>query len=180
MTSPRLVYEQTIDGLFLRGLKDRMTPALKAKLMAVGLDLDRKLPPAHTFEEWCRFVDTAARELYPELPTEDGYAQLGESVIDGFKDTFLGPALVGMLRVLGPRRALERAQRNFRNGNNYTEATLVELGPSRFELTMNEAGPIRDLTRGILLAGVRIAGAAGAVVLVKRFDAASVVYEVTW
>lgn len=52
MTTPpeRVVFEQTIEGLFVRGLKDSVTPALKKRLLDNGLNLD-KLQPGYTADD---------------------------------------------------------------------------------------------------------------------------------
>jgi len=176
----KLVYEQTIEGLFQRGLKERLSPRLLLRLKEAGLDLRARLLPAYPFDDWCRFVQIAAEELYPSLSQEEAYLALGEAVVKGFGDTLLGPALFTVLRIVGPRRALQRTAKNFRSGNNYTEARLVEKGESHFELWMNEAGPIHHLTRGILTAGLLATGAKQPTVRVASFDDASVTYEIRW
>ena len=45
----------------------------------------------------------------------------------GYEKTLVGSALTAMLRVLGPKRTLERMTRNFRTANNYTEVTVEAL-----------------------------------------------------
>ncbi len=177
--SDKLVFEQTIEGLFVRGLGARMTPKLKDRLRAEGLDLDYTLHPAYSFEKWCRFVAIANEELHGGA-LESGYQTLGERVVDGFRESFLGRAVFGVLKTIGPKRALYRLKQSFRAGNNYSEGTVTEVGTNQFEVWMNECGDIRHLTSGILLAGVRAAGAKDPRVTVKSFDADGVTYSVSW
>lgn len=177
--SEKFVFEQTIEGLFVRGLGPRLTPQLKQRLRIEGLDLDAPLHPAYSFEKWCRFVALANEELHGGA-IEAGYQALGERVVDGFKDSLLGGAVFAVLKVIGPKRALHRLKQNFRAGNNYSEGTVSEVGPNHFEVWMNECGDIRHLTSGILLAGVRAAGAKDPRVAVKSFDDTGVTYSVTW
>ena len=176
----KLVFEQTIDGLFRRGLKGQVTPRLKRRLADAGLDLDKKLLPAYPFADWCTFVSLASEELHGPGNVQVGYRLLGERVVDGFKESMLGTALFSVIKVLGPRRALMRVRQNFRSGNNYTEGEVFELTPTSYEVWMNEIGDIRYLTSGVLLAGVRALGAPQASVEVKTFDDAGVTYCVFW
>lgn len=154
----KLVFEQTIEGLYVRGLGSRLTPPLKAQLRAVGVDVDKTLLPAYDFEVWMRSLEVTAAGLYPSLPTEQAMFHVGESFIEGYKETLLGRAVLGVVRVLGPHRALARARQSFRSGNNYTEATLTPLGPEATELWMNEVGPWPTFTGGIIHAALAASG----------------------
>lgn len=176
----RVVFEQTFEGLFMTGLRARLTPALVAALKADGLDVTQKLRPTYPCEVWTRCCLTAAKHLHPHDSIEVGLRLLGESVVYGFADGFLGRALFGVVRVLGPTRALARAQQNFRSGNNYSHATLTTLGNGVHELWMNERGPTRYVCQGIVLAALRELGAPEPHVQVARFDDEAVWFHVTW
>ncbi|NMO22096.1 DUF2378 family protein [Pyxidicoccus fallax] len=176
----KLVFEHTLEGLFVRGLMGRVTPVLRARLRKVGVDLDRKLQPAYSFETWCSAVQVAAREVHPDVPDEVGYGLLGERMVDGYRETVLGRAAFGVIQLLGPRRGVSRARQMFRSGNNYTETRLEDVSPTEVDLWMNEAGPIRYFTRGALLAGLRATGARQPVVEVREFDDECVTYRLIW
>jgi uncharacterized protein (TIGR02265 family) len=176
----RLVFDQTLEGLFIRGLSGQVTPGLKNHLRGVGVDLDRKLLPAYPFPIWCSCVRVAARELYGRMPQEAAYHQLGERMVDGFRTTMWGRALFSLLRMLGPRRVIGRAQQSFRSGNNYTEIRIRELGPLCLELCVNEEGPTRHLMQGAMLAGLRGSGAREPRVELKHFTEQDVTFDVTW
>ena len=176
----RLVYEQTMEGLFLRGLAGRVPPGLKERLREVGLNLDRRLLPAYPFELWCTCVRLAAEALHPEETAEGAYHLLGERMVDGYRETLMGRAQFSVLQLLGPRRVLLRTQQSFRSGNNYTEARLSTLAPNALEVWMNEAGPTRYLVRGALLAGLRASGALDPQVVVAGFTPEDVTYRVHW
>ncbi len=175
----KLVFEQTIEGLFMRGLGPRVTPALKARLRTAGVNLDATLLPAYPFDVWMKSLEATAEELYAELPTDQAMFHVGERFIEGYRDTLLGRAVLGMVRVLGPHRALARARQSFRSGNNYTEATLTPIGPEASELWMNEVGPWPGFTAGIIHAAL---GAAGVVPVVvpTQHDGHACTYRVTW
>ncbi|HYH97076.1 DUF2378 family protein [Hyalangium sp.] len=176
----KLVFDQTLEGLFVRGLEGRVTPTLKLHLKEVGVDLDRKLLPAYPFETWCSCVRVAARTLYTEAPEEQAYLALGERMVDGYRGTMMGRALFSVLQLLGPRRVLGRVQQSFRSGNNYTEVRMKELAPTHRELWVNEAGPTRYLVQGAILAGMRGCGVADAQVRVRSFTAEDVTFDVEW
>jgi uncharacterized protein (TIGR02265 family) len=182
MADPRekVVFDHTVEGLFQRGLKNRVSPKMKRRLVEAGLDLDKRLLPAYPFETWSACVKIAAEECHPGVSPETAYRMLGERMIEGYWETFIGGALMGLVKLLGIRRTLQRCQQNFRSGNSYTEAKLTQIGPTCYELWMNEAGQIRSFTLGIITAGVRATGVTSAVVTIARHDTESVTYRVSW
>ncbi|MCP3058157.1 DUF2378 family protein [Myxococcus sp. K38C18041901] len=180
MADELLVFEQTIEALFLRALHGRLTPACKQRLKQAGLDVDQKLRPAYSFTSWMAFLRIAAEELFPQEAVAQGTWKLGEAYIEGFRETMLGRAVLSLLRVLGPRRTLMRATQNFRAGNNYTESKLVELTPTQFELWMNEVGDYPDFTAGIIHAGLRVAGAQEVRVEPSGYDGHTCTYRISW
>ncbi|WP_338869689.1 DUF2378 family protein [Myxococcus stipitatus] len=180
MADELLVFEQTIEALFLRALQGRLTPACKERLRQAGLDVDQKLRPAYSFDSWMAFLRIAAEELFPRDSVAQGTWKLGEAYIEGFRETMLGRAVLSLLRVLGPRRTLMRATQNFRAGNNYTESKLTELNPTQFELWMNEVGAYPDFTAGIIHAGLRVAGAQEVRVEPSNYDGHACTYRISW
>jgi uncharacterized protein (TIGR02265 family) len=176
----RLVFDQTLEGLFIRGLSGQITPGLKSQLRGVGVDLDRKLLPAYPFPTWGSCVAVVVRELYGRQPFEVAYRELGERMVDGYRETMWGRPLFSVLQLLGPRRVIGRAQQSFRSGNNYTEIRSRVLSPLCQELWVNEAGPTRYLMQGALLAGLRGSGAREPRVELKLFTEHDVTFHVTW
>jgi uncharacterized protein (TIGR02265 family) len=176
----RLVFAHTVEGLLIRGVAGMLTDKLKARLRQAGLDLDAKLRPAYTYEEWTEFVRISAEELFPEKPWPAAYRALGERLIDGYRETLLGRAVMSIIKLRGPAKAIQRTQQSFRSGNNYTEARVEHLEPNRAELWMNETSDVRMLTAGIILAGLRATGAKEPSVEVKRFDEKGTFYLLKW
>jgi uncharacterized protein (TIGR02265 family) len=180
MADELLVYEQTIEALFVRALGARLSPECRARLREAGLDVSQKLRPAYPFNSWMTFIRIAAEELYPGLPLPEATFKLGEAYVEGFRETMLGRAVMSLLRVLGPRRTVLRATQNFRAGNNYTETRVTEQGPARFEVWMNEVGPYPEFTAGIIQAGVRMSGAKELRVEMFDYDGHACTYRITW
>ncbi|MCP3142329.1 DUF2378 family protein [Pyxidicoccus xibeiensis] len=178
--SERLVFPPIVEGLFVRGLTGRVTPLLKDRLRGEGLDLDRPLLPAYPLETWIRCVALTAKTLHPEEPDEVAWRLLGERMIDGYRDTLMGRALLGVMKLLGPWRMLLKAQHGFRTSNNYTEVRITERGPGEAEVWLNEPGKLRYFKQGVMLAMSRAAGGAATGVEVRQYDDNSVTYRVTW
>lgn len=176
----QVVFEQAMEGLFLRALHNRVSPRCRVRLKEAGLDLDRKLLPAYPFTTWMACLKVAGEEVFSSAPEKEAQFRLGELMIDGYKETFLGRAVLGLARVLGPRRTLLRATQNFRSGNNYTVSKLVEKSPTEVELWMNEVGPFPTFTAGIVFAAIRAAGAENLSVDVLGYDGHACTYRVTW
>ncbi|QDE68873.1 hypothetical protein BHS07_19505 [Myxococcus xanthus] len=176
----RLVFPPIVEGLFVRGLSGRVTPLLKEQLRSEGLDLDRPLLPAYSLESWIRCVTLTAKALHPHEPDEVAWRMLGERMIDGYRDTLMGRALLGVMKLLGPRRMLSKAQHGFRTSNNYTEVRITETGPTEAEVWLNEPGMLRYFKQGVMLAMSRAAGGVAASVDVRTFDEHCVTYRVSW
>lgn len=174
----QVVFEQTMEGL-LRAIRPRLTPACKARLEQAGLDVDSSLLPAYAFEVWMKCLLVSAEELWPGEPRERAMFHLGEAFIEGYRETFLGRAVLGVIRVIGPRRALHRSTRSFRSGNNYTETKITDTSPTSLELWMNEVGPYPSFTQGLIEAALRASGVVPKVEL-KDHDGHACTYLCSW
>jgi uncharacterized protein (TIGR02265 family) len=175
----KLVFEQTIEGLFVRGLRGQVSDTLKAKLMPEGLDLNKPLRPAYTFHTWMRCLQITAASLHHNVPLEDGLFRLGEAMIEGYGQTLVGRAILKMIAILGPRRTLMRATHNFRSGNNYTETKIIESSATSTALWMNEVGPCPTFTAGVIHAALRAAGVSPRVVI-DQSDAQGCTFVCSW
>ncbi len=176
----KLIFDHTIEGLFLKGLTGQVTPRLKEKLRQAGLDLDRPLLPAYPFEVWRKCIGLTADELFPGLPEQEAWRRLGERLVEGYRETVMGSAMFTLLKVLGPRRTLQRAQKNFRSGNNYTEVRFTDVSPTVVDVWMNETEPTSHFTRGAMQAGMRTSGAPGLQVNILQSDSQGTTYRVSW
>lgn len=180
LDEPKVVFESTIDGLFLRALAGRITPRCKERLRGAGLDLDRKLLPAYEFEKWMRVLRIAAEEVYPGERLDRAMFLLGERMVDGFFETLVGKALSALVRLIGPVKTLERTSRNFRAGNSYTVSKLTRIDATCYELWMNEVGDYPSFTEGIIHAGLRASGAKEVVVTQRGYDGHACTYLLRW
>lgn len=179
--SDRLVFSQTVEGLLLRALKERLTERLKDRLAKeAGIDLRAPLKPGYSLDSWDTAVTVAAEELHPKVELAVAFELLGAALTQGYFDTMVGSALAAMLRLIGPPRAIRRIERSLRSGNNYSQTSLTELSPSHFEIHTNETGRLRDNLRGVIRRGMEVAGARNVRCTVVRFDETNTVYDIEW
>lgn len=179
--SERLVFSQTVEGLFQRALKRQLTERLERRLAnEAGIDLGRPLQPGYPLQAWEKAIAIAAEALHPGVDEATAFERLGAALTQGYFDTVIGSALAAMLRLIGPSRAIRRIERSLRSGNNYSQTRLVERAPRHYELHANETGRLRDNLRGVVRRGMEVAGAKNVRCVVLRFDEAGAVYDISW
>ncbi len=176
----QLEFAHVFEGLFMRGLKDHLDDRLKARLKEKGLDLSKPLDPAYPSHVLSDCIIVAAQTVYPSLPLDQALNAVGHAFFRGYTGTMLGQAMLQLLRLLGPRRTLERMQRNFRTGNNYMETRFKALGPQNVELWFNETRGIPAYFQGILEQGGNDIGAKNMQVSYRDDPAGGTWFAVTW
>ena len=137
VSEERLVFHDTFVGLWVRGLSGKVTPALRDALRAEGFDIEKVLP-AYPLSVWKSCLRRTAELLYPGLPADKAYYELGARFIAGFFETLLGRALMPVFKLLSPRRTLEKLQGSFRKGNNFSETRIEWLDERHGRLWVNE------------------------------------------
>src|SRR4051794_35175704 len=60
-----IVFDAAVEGLYIRGLREQLTPALKQKLKVVGIELEPKIKPAYPRSAWVKGIEVLSTELYP-------------------------------------------------------------------------------------------------------------------
>ncbi len=154
----RLWFDQAIEGLWMKGLGDRVTPPLRAALKAEGIDLDKPLLPGYPAQTFARCVKLTAAALFPNDPPDEAQRRLGHFGLLGYQQTLLGRAVIQVLRLIGPRRSLERMQTNFRSAN-FIKTRFTPLGPQSAEVWFNHVDDIPAYVAGIIQQGGTFAGA---------------------
>lgn len=175
-----VIFAGAVEGLFLKGLGSRVTPALQEELKAVGLDLTCRLLPAYPRKVWNAALPLAVQHVWPALDAAEGHYRLGRAIIDGFKETLLGRALAGMARVLGPMRTLGRMRQNLRTGGNYNEITLTRETANQVLFWINEPFIHPGYVQGLLHGSIEISGGRDGTVAVFSRDEAGTTYRVSW
>jgi uncharacterized protein (TIGR02265 family) len=176
----KLVFESSIEGLFIRGLGARVTPALKAELKTLGLDLDRKLPPAVTRQVWYATIEAVVRHLYSGKPRDEAHRELGQRMMEGIEHTFFGKAMAPAVKLLGPRRLLKRVPANMKTANNFSIGVMTELSPTSMRLVVDDVGDAPNIFRGSLERMVAWAGGKNVNVTVDAPSLPVATYLVSW
>ncbi|MBF5043222.1 DUF2378 family protein [Aggregicoccus sp. 17bor-14] len=175
-----LVFQHAVEGLFHVGLKGQVTPPLQARLKDAGLDLSRPLLPAYPRAAWNRFIQVTAETLWPDETPEQAYHQLGRQLLLGYSRTLMGGAIIRLLRLIGPRRTLDRMTQNFRSGGNYNLCKVTELGPREVLLWMNEPTLHPSYVAGIVDMVLELVGVAERSITVHARDEEGCTYRVRW
>jgi uncharacterized protein (TIGR02265 family) len=172
------VYEHTVDGLFFKALRERITPSLQERLKALGIDLAGK-PRSVPHAQWKEALKLAATELF-QGSEDERYRQLGNAVMLRHEETVMGKAVIAVMRLMGPVRVLKRINSTLGSGNNYIQANLAPTSLTSWEGTINECNGNPHYVAGVLEQGLVITGAKNPMVLVSDFDGHSAKFQITW
>jgi uncharacterized protein (TIGR02265 family) len=175
----KLVFQQTIEGLFVRALATQMTPALKGLLRNEGLNLDAALDPGYPSHKFTGWVQLTAKHLFPHMPQSEGVRELGKLFFKGYVGTFIGQAMFKMMKIIGAKRTLQRMERNFRTGNNFISVRFEDCGPRHVKLHFADVNGMPTFYQGVILEG-SASVAQGTQVLVELQPNDSVTYNITW
>jgi uncharacterized protein (TIGR02265 family) len=174
-----IVYDNTVEALFGRALGKKLTAKCKERLKNEGLDLGNKLRPFYPREQYYRFVNIAAEELFPGNRDKAHY-QLGSAFILGFNETLIGKAVISVVRMIGARRALERMTQNFRSSNNYMQTKLTEVAPNTYELWLSQTSGAPAYFEGVLQTALSPTSVKNLKVERANFDGTAVTLRISW
>lgn len=173
------MYRSIFESLFVHGLKAEQTPALRAELKALGVDLD-KLLPGYEYAVWER-ATLAALRCFPQLERGAALTLLGRRTVAGSLDVNpLSRAGLKVLSVLGVTRAMKRA---FGRDPSQTvsRATFGAESPTSLEVTFSQVGTIPEFSLGSLLEVAETLGARDARgVIVAHDETGSARYQLEW
>lgn len=175
-----MVFDHTVEGLFLVALRGRLSPATEASLRRAGLDLSKKLQPAYPFEVWKRCLEIVVTDLHPRLSRAEAWRKLGRAIIEGMSQRVMGRALVRVSRLLGPLRALRRLDHILNTADNYVEARVTERSRTCIEVWINEVMGQPTYYQGILEASLVMTGTEVGQVELISLDGFGATYRVSW
>jgi uncharacterized protein (TIGR02265 family) len=176
----KVIFRQALEALFLRALKEKMTPALQSALKECGLDLSRELQPAYAFSDFRKMQTVSLHSLYGPEPTNKNQREFGRLWTDGYFQTFMGAALLGILKLIGPRRSMLRSEKNYSTVGNYNLAKTVELAPNHFELKLKDVEDWPGISEGSLQRSLELTGAKNVQTRFVRIEGDYSVFEATW
>lgn len=174
----KVIFGQTFEGLY-RAFQKELSPEDVVKLRGLGVDFQKPLLPAYPLSVWYEVLPYVSARMAPGLPQNEQVYRAACRFIQGFEQTVIGKAAFALLRILGPARALQRIERQFRNGNNYSQTSLTAVSGSEFVLRCNE---VRwpGWYQGIVTEGLKLAGAKAPQVDCTQHDADGATFRVTW
>lgn len=145
----RLWFQNVVEGLFVRGIGPQLSAADKAALAKVGLKLD-KLLPAYSEAVMVEALRVAGPLVLPRGSLEEQQHELGVRAAKGYFDTFLGKAMVGLVKLVGPERGISRLDRNLRTLTNYLNARIVTRAEKSADVEVEPVGPLMHFIVGVL------------------------------
>jgi len=176
----QLEFARSIEGQFIKGLGPALTTEVKAKLRAAGLDLDGKILPAYPAADVHRWIGVAAKAVYPSDVMEEGARKMAHLMIAGLEDSLIGRALTAGLKLLGPRRSLDRVHRVFRNNGNYQEVTILEIGNDSARVRVEYVFGLPTYYQGLFEGVLRLIDAKNPTVKITGTPGPGTILQVNW
>lgn len=178
----RLMFSPTVEGLFVRAVGNRLTPAIRNEIRAVGIDLDKPLLAAYPVDQYQRAVTIVANRLYPELPPERAHFEIGKRTVYGLIETVIGKGLGAFAKMVGPRRSLLRVAITSKTSTNFNIVDAQEISPNEIEITSTNYVGRPQLMQGCMVAAAEVAGAKNAACEIVSFDSSAerLVLRVRW
>lgn len=176
----RRVYATWFEGLFVRALGTRLSPALITALRAAGLDVERKLEPSYPAEVRLECLRLARVHLFGALNDEQAWTALGRAAVDGFLQTLVGHTFALVFRLLGPRAVMKRSSAAMTAASNYVSAEAIERAPFRWEVRLEGADLPPAYYQGLGAAALEVCEVDALQVLVVTHVGEQVVLSCTW
>lgn len=176
----QIEFSQSVEGLFLKGLGKALTPPMKDQLRAKGLDLDKPLRPGYPAADFHKWVEYASSAVYPDDKKEEAVRRIGHRAVSGLEEGLIGKALGAGLKLIGPRRALQRVERIFKNNNNYQVATLLELGERDARVRLSDVFGLPTYYQGLFEAALGVIGAKDSKVSLLASTGPGAVLHIEW
>ena len=181
MSDPRVFFGHTVAAMFMEAFPPAEYPGLTERFAVLGLDVTRPLAPAYEYATWRALLEAQREVVFPKATPEKAAWEQGARYVAAYFDrTAIGKPLKVLLRVIGPRRTLDRMTRNFRSGNNFSEVSVVATGPRSATLQVNDVFSARaEYIVGMMEHALSMLGTKATVRIVKHEgDAAE--FAATW
>jgi uncharacterized protein (TIGR02265 family) len=167
-----------VNGLFTRVLGPDLTPALKAQLAGVGIDVAAPVPDSYPRTAWYQAIELTSKTLFPELPSSAQLRKLGGHVIASLQSRqIIKSAYLAMAKFAGPRRALKQAM-DFTD-RSPVKLTITELSKTEFEISVDDKEQ-PDFLAGLLEAAIEMLGGKSPQVSLKGPQGDSNLFRATW
>jgi uncharacterized protein (TIGR02265 family) len=147
----RVVYEQAIEGMYLKGHPKALTPQVKQALRELGIDLDKPLKAAYPAAIVNEATRVFRRLAYGHEPDDmKAYIAMGAATVDGYFNTVIGRAMTGVLKLVPFKRLIDRLPSAMSGGSNYTRVKVEWKGPAEAHVTLDDTEPHPGLNLGVM------------------------------
>jgi len=174
----RVIFGSAAEGL-IRALGAKLDERAHHKFAMLGVPLRPRVLATYPRHAWIESCVYAGELLFPGRPPEEQRLMLGHRFISSYSETIVGKALITMLRLMGPRRSLERIERSFRTGMSHADIGARQLAPGHHEVTVANVS-YAEWYQGMIEKGLELSGAQGLKVTVAKREGDTVTYEVLW
>lgn len=174
----KLVFSHSVEA-FVRAVRPVLDGAFVEQLKAVGIDTTKPLLPAYPVDVLREALLLGAKRLNPGLSQKEAFAALGRRYVEGFGETLVGRALKTAIRLIGPRRTLDRLAKQFRTANNYSESKVTHAEQGQSLLWCNDV-MYPDWYEGLITGMLEVSGAKNVKVRLSRHDAEGAFFDVEW
>lgn len=168
-----------IVGGVVQALINALTPPTAdeaATIERLNLNAGRE---TYELAHWLELVDASANSRFAELPELERHAAVGRYFMNGFAETSAGVAVMSLLRVVGPERAMRRMTRTLREATDVLNVEVEPLPPNGLRLTFNEASRPGFFV-GVLEAALIAADAVYPVVNISSRIGRAATFDVRW
>lgn len=174
----KLVFGHSVEA-FLRAVRPALNASFADELKRLGIDTAKPLLPAYPVDVLREALLLGAKKLNPSLSDHDALVALGRRYVEGYGETLVGKALRTAIRLIGPKRTLERLAKQFRTANNYSETKVTQQAPGRALLWCNDVSH-PAWYEGLIAGTLEVTGATSVTVTLSRHDAEGAFFDVTW
>jgi uncharacterized protein (TIGR02265 family) len=169
---------QALELLFRGPVRAKVPEKVRARLRQEGLDLDAPLPKLPA-ARWRRLVDVAAKELHPRMNRADGHRQVARMLVQSYRETLLGKALLAVARMMGARDLALQAHERLKERKS-RNAKLTQLDGERFELWLARPAISAAFTEALIAEGLDALGAVDVRVRRVRSRGKGSIFDVQW
>jgi uncharacterized protein (TIGR02265 family) len=174
--------EKVVFGPSVEALWRAMRPPNAAELeafAAAGVRDGHGFDAAYPLAPYLKIMDACAKSRFGHLPEQAAYVEVGHLFVEGFARTVIGQALLSIMRVMGPRRTLQRMTRAFRAANNYTEVSIEPVSNTVYRMRVNFV--LRPgFYIGVMEHTFAHAGARDVRVTMVEYENQAPIFEVRW
>jgi len=127
---------------------------------------------------WVTLLRTTAARLRPDAPVDDALEEVGREMVRGFAESLTGRSLFGLLRMLGPRRAMLRLAENYRTADSVTEVVTTQVSPTHMRLAYSDTGGVPTYMKGVLAESLERIGVDARIAFIEAAEGAT--FDVRW